>query len=169
MNLAQATELYTGITTCRPVEEMNIYVGAANAKSKMPGCFMCECVRHGLYAIEQGRKLDDASGFSRYFGCTYHEACSFLFVYNIRERGDREAAIVAGENYYQAGKALIQKYGHWDAVNAGIHLGKSEGVETDGYDGVEYSSRVPIKITHEPSTMSFEQCMDELKVTIKED
>lgn len=165
MNLSQATELYTGMTTCRHVKVMNVYISARFSNKKLPGCFMCECVRHGLYTKKEGMELDDDIGFADHFGCTQNEAHALLFVKPKGELSIR-ADMTTGEGYYQAGKELLEKYGY------GHLFEEAEIMKLRHYEGIEaagYLSRDRMKITHKASPMSFEQYIDELKVTIKED
>jgi len=112
MNRSQAEELFTLITTVRHVDKMHTHYGAAYSERPVPACLLCEGVRHGLYTKEQGLELDTTSassrnviGFDVHFGCTESEACGVLF-HNQITLSDH----TNGENYYQSGKELIEKY-----------------------------------------------------------
>ncbi len=114
MNTSQAQELFTLITTVRHVKEMHVHFGANAAPLPVPGCLLCEGVRHGLYTEEQGNKIDTLArsggcsiGFDIHFGCTEDEACEVLFHNQITTSKE-----TTGENYYQASKELLLKYGY---------------------------------------------------------
>ena len=115
MNRSQAKELFTLITTVRHVEEMNKVFGACRARDYCTGCLLCEGVRHGIYTIEKGNKLDMPGGFAPHFGCTDDEATAVLFHFHIAD-GNR----TNGENYYKAGKELIEKYGYTDLFDTAL-------------------------------------------------
>jgi len=114
MNRQQGKELFTLITTTRDDKEMNVMNGAVHAQTpfeKIPGCLLCQGVRHGLYTMREGQELDSSKGFAPYFGCTVDEAHEVLFHYYRRDNGNKNTN---GQNYYQAGKELLIKYGYGD-------------------------------------------------------
>ncbi len=170
MNLSQATELYTLITTCRHVGKMDVHVGAyASDQKERAGCLLCEGVRHGLYSQKQGFELEKSYTFANHFGCTEDEGHDVVYVTEARNGGGPKASrIVTGENYYQAGKELIKKYGHWEAVNGNNTPKKIMSYIKRTDPKIEGSTYRQI-ITHEPANATFEQCMNELRVTITED
>jgi len=110
MNRQQSKELFTLITTVRHVKEMDLNVGAVSSSSGLPGCLLCEGVRHGLYSKTEGYKLDIEMGFAPHFGCTVEEAASIIWHPSANYDNDK----TTGENYYQAGKELLIKYGYGD-------------------------------------------------------
>ena len=111
MNKTQAKELFTLITTVRHVKVMDVHIGANAATLPLPGCLLCEGVRHKLYDEQQGSILDMPTAFGNHFGCTDNEANQVLFHNQLRSN---YATIgnSTGENYYQAGKELLIKYGY---------------------------------------------------------
>jgi len=109
MNLQQAKELHTLISTVRHVEKMDVGVGP-RMDPTIAGCLLCEGVRHELYSRDKGN-LAVPSGFSPHFGCTAREAECVIFHWHIR---GHECSETTGENYFQAGKELIEKYGFAD-------------------------------------------------------
>ncbi|MCZ6897658.1 MAG: hypothetical protein O7D95_02965 [Betaproteobacteria bacterium] len=108
----QADELFTLISTVRHVEEMNVNHGVVFAFEKTPGCLLCESVRHHLHSTEKGGPLAYPEGFAPYFGCTEKEADSIIFHRHIRGDDWNDNPKTTGENYYQAGKELLEKYGY---------------------------------------------------------
>lgn len=109
MNRSQAIEAFTLFTTCRHVREMNTGRGVPSHDGNLPGCIICEGVRHGLYPESINIDLAWVSGFSKHFGCTGEEARGLIFHDHSACGGD-----TTGENYYQAGKELLEKYGYAD-------------------------------------------------------
>jgi len=109
MDRNQAKELHHLITTVRYVEEMNTIRGVISWKEPVPGCLLCEGVRHGLYTREEGSRLDQATGFDDHFGCTWDEAADVIYHNHIQMCRE-----TTGEIYFQAGKELIEKYGFAD-------------------------------------------------------
>jgi len=107
MNLHQAQKLYTLISTVRHVEKMNVDNGAQYWDVDIPGCLLCEGVRNRLYTEEKGFRLDYPHGFERHFGCTNEEAGNVIYHSHISSSNE-----TTGENYYQAGKELLEKYGY---------------------------------------------------------
>ena len=107
MNIDQATELYALITTVRHVKDMDTTCGAVFYDKNRGGCLLCEGVRHGLYSVEKGIELDMEGGFSRHFNCSIDEAKGVIYHKRIRKIRHK----TTGENYYKAGKELIEKYG----------------------------------------------------------
>lgn len=111
MNRQQATEAFTLFTTCRHVDIMNVDKSAYHWDKPTPGCLLCEGVRHGVYTVSEGMDLDDSTGFSKHFGCSWDEAHQILFHRDKRNYPDK---LTTGENYYKAGKELLIKYGYGD-------------------------------------------------------
>lgn len=124
MSRLQAKELFTLVDTVRHVKDMKTTIGAYAAQDGMEdiaGCLLCEGVRHGLYTMELAGTLDVGEGFAPHFGCTEAEAHQVIFHHYLIdiacEQGARNYSTVHdtnGENYYQAAKALITKYGFGD-------------------------------------------------------
>jgi len=124
MNRLQSKELFTLITTTRYDKEMNVMNGAINAQplfEGIPGCLLCQGVRHGLYTMEQGQKIDSSEGFAPYFGCTQQEAHELLFHRCKRDNGVEETN---GQNYFEAGKELLIKYGYGDMFEETLSFDK---------------------------------------------
>lgn len=113
MDRSQAKELFTLITTVRHVKEMRTIMGVVSACSATPGCLLCEGVRHGLYEQKKAAdyRLDMDDGFMRHFGCTNEEATDVIFHNHIPHGPATETT---GENYWKAGRELIEKYGYGD-------------------------------------------------------
>ena len=110
MNRQQAQELFTLITTVRHVKEMNCTIGPYYKNDPIAGCLLCEGVRHGLYTMDKGAELDISYGFAPHFGCTLAEGWEVIWHNNIIGCAHE----TTGENYYQAGKELLIKYGYGD-------------------------------------------------------
>ncbi len=115
MNLAQATEMHTLLTTCRPVEKMNLRRGVQNGGMKNgPACLLCEGYRRGVYSYDEANSLDMPKPFSEHFGCAYEEAVELIFLGREKDYPSTAPEIreVTGEDYYQAGKLLLEKHGY---------------------------------------------------------
>ena len=110
MNIKQAQELFTLITTVRHVEEMCETQSPVSAlvEPTKPACILAEGMRHGLYTFDQ---VKDENGqqykFYRLFGCKEDEQLSVMFAKN-------SMGFQSGEIVYQAGKELLLKYGYAD-------------------------------------------------------
>ncbi len=115
MNRSQAKELFTLIGTVRHVEDMSKVLGPNWARDNCTGCLLCEGVRHGIYTVERGDKLDMPYGFAPHFGCTKDEATRVLFHFHIEDN-----IRTNGENYYKAGRELIEKYGYTDLFDTAL-------------------------------------------------
>ena len=113
MNRAQAKELFTLITTVRHVDKM--HSGNGPLTDQPFGCLLCEGYRHGLYSVDKAIKLDKEPGFSNHFGCTTGEGLNLIFSSNPNGHG-----ATTGENYYKAGKELIEKYGYTDLFDTAL-------------------------------------------------
>ena len=109
MDRQQGKELFTLITTVRHVVNMDTGDAPSVAKYGEPGCLLCEGVRHNLYSRNEGDKLSVVTGFGKHFGCTQAEANRLIFHSYIAT-----GYSTTGENYYQAGKELLTKYGYGD-------------------------------------------------------
>ncbi len=115
MNLAQATELHTLLSTCRPTEKMDTLIGPDRRDDNDdPGCLLCQGHREGLYSYDEACGLDMPPEFSWHFGCTLEEAQDLVFLGNYQEKHFLQSFHhrVTGEDYYQKGKLLLEKYGY---------------------------------------------------------
>jgi len=117
MKRQQGKELFILITTVRHVKEMNTVHGT-NTTQKY-GCLLCEGYRHGLYSMQKAEEIDNANGFDKHFGCTYKEACELIFLHGLYTNNE-----TTGENYYQAGKELLIKYGYSDLFEETLSFDK---------------------------------------------
>ncbi len=149
MNLAQATELHALLTTCRPVKEMNVRRGAIHGlRHGKPGCLLCHGHREGLYTLSEAADLDMPKPFSMHFGCTEKEAEQLIFLGKLGNgfNSFHPDSQVTGENYYQAGKKLLIKYGYG-------HLFEEPKLPFTVSEGA----------VHFPSPLSFDEIMNESK------
>ncbi len=138
MNKLQAIELKILIETVRHVKEMNTYAGYAHARLDGPGCLLCEGIRHGLYTTDEVQRLTiDSIGFKKHFGCVGDEAGAIIFHRHIVGESNN----TTGENYYAAGKELLEKYGYG-------HL-------------FEFNNAIE-EVTRIPKAKSFTEIMDEM-------
>ena len=114
MNISQAKELYTLISTVRHVKKTDCTHSPMEADRDGSVCLLAEGVRHGLYLREDvlDSKAEGLTVFPELFGCTEEESEDVIIM---------QLTTSTGEDHYQAGKELIQKYGLWDKVSNDLH------------------------------------------------